>query len=349
MSDSDMAPRSERMGLVKTGDLLGTLRDLVHGRRTGTLSINTRLGAAEVRLASGIIEDAVFLRAEGEKALYRVLGQLDATCTFVAGGATGMRRIRTPTEQILAAAPRVVEATSEARKAFPDAHERPLLATDLEPGERSALSTQGRALLIHLRAPVLLDDLLDLVPAGDHEILTAAMELKEAGRVRTLASPRDRVPLASSDQLERMLLAVARSATLRHGPRVRLVFAGSVHRLAVIAHSTLCLSGAHPPPSGVPSLPMPHPVSRIALGEGDDAPELEIAVCPLVPAYSPLWPMTLAGSFAVVRVDEAAGSLFDQACEGAGLRVLDADMLVGPYDETNVAEVAMLIRAAFEG
>ena len=52
---------------------------------------------------------------------------------------------------------------------------------------------------------------------------------------------------------------------------------------------------------------------------------------------------------AVVRVDDAAGTLFDQASDGAGIRVLDADMLVGPCDETNVAEIAMLIRAAFEG
>ena len=50
-----------------------------------------------------------------------------------------------------------------------------------------------------------------------------------------------------------------------------------------------------------------------------------------------------------LRVDDAAAVLFDQACEGAGIRVQDADMLVGPYDETNVAEVAMLVRAAFEG
>jgi hypothetical protein len=29
--------------------------------------------------------------------------------------------------------------------------------------------------------------------------------------------------------------------------------------------------------------------------------------------------------------------------------VFDASMLVGPYDEANVAEVAMLVRAALEG
>lgn len=342
---------SESTGAPAVG-LLDTLRELVLEARTGTLSINTAVGAAEIRLAAGAIEDAVFLRAEGEKALYRLLAQADASSHFVSGAATGMRRIRTPTDRILTMAPAIMAATAEARRAFPAAHERPLLATEAESDKR-ALSTAGRALLVHLRAPVLIDDLLDRVPAGDLEILSAVRELQEAGCVRTLASPNERVPLGTPEQVDKLLDLLGPRAALAIGPRVRLVFAGSIHRLAVIAHSSLCLEGASPPPQGTPSLPMPHPVARVPLSSRAEpereAIELEVVACPLVPAYAPLWPMALSGAFAVVRIDDAAGTLLEQACEGIDVRILDADMLVGPYDETNVAEVAMLVRAAFDG
>ena len=92
-------------------------------------------------------------------------------------------------------------------------------------------------------------------------------------------------------------------------------------------------------------VPMPHPMVRIDLGS---ELELELVSLPLVPAYAPLWQMALTGAAVVVRLEEAAGALLEEACEAASAKIVDAHMLVGPYDEGNVAEVAVLIRAALE-
>lgn len=335
-----------------------TLRALTSAGDTGTLSIASRAGAAEVRIAGGVIEDAVFLRAEGEKALYRVLALDEASgavCSFVEGGATGLRRIRGSTETMLADAGRVVSELRALRAAFGDVAgppPRPLVAFEPEPsttpltGPGALLSSAARALLPLLRTPVLLDDLLDLASGPDVETLSALLELREARRLRVLPSPSTRVPLGSAEQIARIVALLDRGRRSRFAPqRPRLVLAGMAHRLAVVVHSTLCIEGATPPPEGSPAVPMAHPVARIAL---DPDLEVEIVSCPLVPAYAPLWQMAMAGAVAVVRLDDAASSLLDPICEAAGVRVLDASMLVGPYDETNVVEVAMLVRAALE-
>ena len=339
---------------------LETLREISRAGRTGTLSIASRAGAAEIRIAEGAVEDAVFLRAEGEKALFRVLALDDlaqAVCSFVDGGATGLRRIRGSTPDLLADAGRLVGELRALRTAFADVlgpPARPLVAAS-EPesssgaptGPAALLSAAARALMPLLRAPIQLDDLLDAAPSSDIETLTALLELRHASRLRVLPSPSTRVSFGPKEAIERIVGVLDRGKRTRFASqRPRLVLAGTPHRLAVVQHSTLCIEGATPPPQGTPAVPMAHPIARLVL---DADHEIEIVACPLVPAYAPLWPMALAGAVAVVRLDEAAGALLDQTSEAAGVRVLDATMLVGPYDDTNVVEVAMLLRAALEG
>jgi hypothetical protein len=335
---------------------LRLLGELVAAKRTGTLSISTPSGAAEVRLADGDVLDAVYLRAEGEKALYRILAARDVTTTFLDGGDAGMRRIRARTADLLASAPAFLSDLATRRRAFASAGARPLLAIDRAEPTRSnqgvppALSAAARSLLHYLRTPIVLDELLDVAPGSDIEILQVLAELEHAGRLRSLPSTDQRVPLGTSEQLGRLTSVLAERLPLRDdgaSPAARLVFAGTVNRLAVLAHSTSCIQHALPPAFGVPTVPMPHPVARIGLGEGPRF-TVEIVACPLVPAYAPLWPMALSGAVAVVRLDEAGGKLLDRAAEAARARVFDASMLVGPYDEANVAEVAMLVRAALE-
>jgi len=318
------------------------LREAVLAKRTGTLSITTATGAAEIRLSYGVVEDAVYLRTEGEKALYRVLALDEARCRFHDGDATGIPRIEFGSEDLFERAPRLLDEMAALRAQF--STRGPLVAVDADDGGGRPLTRRAGDLLGFLGAPILLDELLDAAPSSDVEILGALAELERCGRLRKLASVSMRYPLATSEQLGRILERLTR--TYAAGARVRVVFAGTAPRLAILAHSALCLETALPPAEGVPSLPMPHPVARLAL---DEQIELEIAVCPLVAAYSPLWPMALARAAAVVRLEDAPSLLFDHAADAAGARVLDALMLVGPYDEANVIEVAMLVRAALEG
>ncbi|WP_394844591.1 hypothetical protein LZC95_47000 [Pendulispora brunnea] len=325
-----------------SADPVATLREFVRAKRTGTLVVREGERVAELRLALGNIEDAIFLDATGEKALYRALALPGATWSFE-HRTTGTRRIRTPTEQILNAVPRVLLELERLREAFPDAHERPLLAVETDPGVPLTMSTSARALLVHLRGPILLDALLDRVPASDVEILSAVSELKQSGRVRVLASPKERVPLGTDEELASVARSIEQQKRLRIGSAVRLVFAGAPHRLAVISHAISCLEGAAASPHGVPPIPMPATVAFVPI---HGAMQLDVTTCPLVPAYAPLWPMAMKGSFAVVRIDEAAEHLVDQACETAGLRPLDARNLLPDHDPVKVGDVAQLLLRA---
>jgi len=338
-----------------SSDPVATLREFVRTKRTGTVSIREGEHVAEVRLAAGNIEDAVYLGITGEKALYRALALAQATWSFE-HRAGGMRRIRTPTENILAAAPRVLAEVERLRRALPEARERPLLAVELPPppGEGRggaatlpvSMSTSGRALLVHLRAPIFLEELLDRVPATDAEILAAVVELQQSGRARFLASPRQPVPLGTDEELAKLAESIVARKKGRVGRAVRLVLAGSPHRLAVIAHGVSCLEGASAPPYGLPRIPMPHTVARLPIfGEL----ELEVELCPLVPAYSPLWPMAIKGALALVRIDEAAEHLVDQACDAAGVRPTDIRQLIAIYDPTDVADIAKVLVRALRG
>ena len=100
-----------------------------------------------------------------------------------------------------------------------------------------------------------------------------------------------------------------------------------------------------PPPSRRPSIPIPYAIATVRLGDDVD---VEIVALPLVPAYAPLWPLTLAGAAIVVRLDDAAGSALAEACAAAEIPVLDAHVLVGTLEEGSVAQVAGLVRAAIE-
>ncbi|HEX3849909.1 MAG TPA: DUF4388 domain-containing protein, partial [Polyangiaceae bacterium] len=77
-------PARAGAAVAESGDLRGNLQqigilDLLQllsmNRRSGSLSITTQAGAGEVRVADGEIVDAVYRRLEGEKALYRLLGE----------------------------------------------------------------------------------------------------------------------------------------------------------------------------------------------------------------------------------------------------------------------------------
>ncbi|MEO6577078.1 MAG: DUF4388 domain-containing protein [Polyangiaceae bacterium] len=322
---------------------LELLRDLVRAKKSGTLSLRGEKGTSEIRLAHGNVEDAVHGRAAGEKALYRALSIPVGRASFAEGAPTGPARIATATDALLDGAVAVLSVIANLRDSFPDMATRPIVAADTG-GSHVEISEQARALLHHLRTPLLIDDLLDAVPGTDAHTLRAVGELEEAGRIRHLASTLSRTPLASHEQLERLRTMATLGLRRGFGKRVRLVFAGTPGRLAILAHATQCITGAKSCGAS-PLIPMPHPIVRIDLGP---ELELELVSLPLVPAYAPLWQMALTGSAIVVRLEEAGGSLLEEACEAAGAKIVDAHMLVGPYDEGNVAEVAVLVRAALE-
>ena len=187
-----------------------------------------------------------------------------------------------------------------------------------------------------LRCAVALLDRLDAL--AEQGLVT----LERGGRLRTLASPKTKVPVASPGDLVRIERALEVRKRLVLGLRPRLVVAGAPHHLALFGHALTCFEGATLPPEAPPTVPMPH----VAVRWTADHVDVDIVLCPLVPAYSPLWPMTLAGAQAALRLDGAARELFDRACARADVKTVDAGSILPAHDETRVEDVATLVRGA---
>lgn len=336
-----------------TGLLSGTpLRDLLGAlgleRRTGTLTVATPLGAGEVRLQDGELLDAVYLRLEGLKAVSRLLGERDGTFSFSPRTPSVMRRINTPLPELLRACDGEVDRAREARAALADLEGASLFASDAHAsGPLSGELTElARLVLSRLRTPATIDELLEDLPAPDAEILGALRELSGAGRLRRLTREGDRVPLASGAALPALRALAARAKSPGFDGAARVVFAGTPGRLAVAAHSALGLEGAVAAPGGSPTVPVPHLMVTLSLG--DDV-ALDLVALPLVPAYAPMWPMALAGSAVVIRLDDAAAQSLGDASAAAEIGVVDAAALVPTFDEGSTSLLAAVVRAALEG
>jgi hypothetical protein len=330
--------------------LLSILREHLAQKKTGVMEITSERASANLRLVRGEIVFAEAGHAEGEKALFRALAHKDARSAFYEREISGDRNVETKTDELMAAAAVVVDEISELLSLF--STDAPLVAIDpgpptvnlTKPRPAEELSTAARSLLHFLRSPIKLEDLLDADPGSDHEILIGLAQLEKAGRLKMLASTKSKTAVARGDDLTRIERAIETRSTMR-GSRPRLVLAGAPHRLALVAHAIACFEGAIPPSenaAGAPAVPMPHVVARLTVERID----LDLVVCPLVPAYSPLWSMAVAGAHAALRMDSAARDLFDRACAAASVKIVDASALLPTHDDTKVEDVAALVRGA---
>ena len=326
--------------------LLDDLRQHAVARKTGIIEVSSSSRTGTIALAAGSVVHATSGKADGEKALFRLLATADAKGKFADGSAPAARSITTPTPELLASAAIARDELAELYARF--STDAPLVSVDPGPPTVSLtrarpteeLSVAARSLLHFLRSPIRVEELLDADPGPDHEILTALVELDKAGRVRALASPKHKVPLASAGDLARIEKALEARKARFFGARPRLVVAGAPHRLAVVSYCVSCLEGATEEPA--PAVPMPHVAARLVR----DRIDLDIVACPLVPAYSPLWPMALAGAHAALRLDAAARELFNRACADAEVPIVDAAAIFPSHDDTKVEDVAALLRAA---
>jgi CheY-like chemotaxis protein len=331
---------SGSLSKVSLGDVVETLWV---DRKTGTLAVTTPFGAADVRLVGGAIVDAVYVRFEGMKALVRLFGEPEGRFLFTADTPTVLGRMSVPTDELLREVSSQAKEAKRLRGRLGDIASKALVAS--EGGDHAELSAMARIALAKLRAPATIDEILDDLPEPDAHILAAIVELDTAGRLKRLPHELQRVPLVGTEQLHLMRALVSRASAPGFDGATRFVFAGTPSRLAVFAHAALSLVDALPAAEPVPGIPIPHAIATVRLG--DDV-NIEIVALPLVPAYAPLWPLTLAGAAIVVRLDDAAGSALAEACAAAELPVLDAHVLVGELEEGSVAQVASLVRAAIE-
>jgi len=341
-----LAPSSHSLEHAQLADLLVVLAT---EKRSGTLTVSTSKGSGEIRLVDGEVADAVYVRLEGLKAVTRMLSEREGTVTFAPGAPAIMRRINVPTRALVDEARLLAGKADDLRQRVGALASGTLIAGEGSSGETSA-GQAGRDpieqhLLARLRVPALLDELLDELPHADADILEAALRLHAKGRIKPLGHASSRVQLCGADQLHLVRASAARARSAGFGGPARVVFAATAARLAVLGHTVLSLADALPPSDPAPPLPVPHSLSRIRLGDGVD---LDVVALPLVPAYSPLWPMALAGAAVVVRLDEGAAQPLEEACGSVAVTILDARAVFGVVDESSPVQVATLIRTALD-
>jgi CheY-like chemotaxis protein len=345
-------PPSTLTGLLSHTPLRDLLLALSVERRTGTLMVTTAQGAGELRLHDGELVDAVYMRLEGVKAVARLLGEMEGTFQFLPRTPPVMRRMNVAVPELLRACEDQVLRTREARAHLAHLEKMVLFASDGPSSSSSSgtssgtLSDLARSVLTRLRTPATIDEVLEEMSAPDADLLEAIAELDAAGRVKLLSHESERVPLVNVDGLPGMRAHAARAKAPGFEGASRVVFAGTPGRLAVVAHSALSLADSVPPGESAPSVPVPHLMASVRLG--DDV-SVDLVALPLVPAYGPLWPMTLAGAAIVVRLDDAAAEALAEACDAAEVPIVDASVIVPNFDEGNAALVASAVRAALEG
>ncbi|MCB9585416.1 MAG: DUF4388 domain-containing protein [Polyangiaceae bacterium] len=323
-----------QVGVVDLLQLLGM------NRRTGALSVTTSSGVGEVRLEDGEVVDAVYRRLEGEKALYRLLGEREGTFSFAGGYASALRRVETPTHSLLMEGMRRVDEVAALKTRLP-VSDALLLVCPVSSDAPQVDRLVGDLLI----APRTVDELTDELPQGDLEILTAIEGMLASGIVRLIPKGAVRAVLTEPEQMSVLSAMVARLVRPGFGGNPRLIFAGPPERLGGLGHATRRIADAIPPTESTPTAPVPHVIASIRLGESVD---LDIVALPELEAYAPLWPLCLAGAAAVVRLDDRESPFLEAACSVAEVPLLEAVALLGEIDEADPIQAAALIRMSVE-
>jgi Domain of unknown function (DUF4388) len=350
----DMARRVHalrvRPAVAESGDLRGNLQqigilDLLQllsmNRRSGSLSVTTQAGAGEVRVADGEIVDAVYRRLEGEKALFRLLGETEGVFSFASGTAHSLRRIVLPTRSLLLEGMRHIDETKRRREALNSESEAFLAIVPPDAATREA----PQRVLEVLHAPRTLSELLDEVPLADLDVLEALTELLNSGQIRRIAAGAARVELADAERLTVLAALAKRAARAGFRGPVRVGIAASQQRLATLTHAVSRIADAMLPTEAVPSAPIPHALATLRLADGG---ELNVVGLPLVEAYAPLWALVLPSCAAVARLEPGVPDVLESACAHAGVAVVDAAALLPVGEEGDPERVASLLRLLLE-
>lgn len=341
-ADSGATPSVSIADMAIDDHLLALARE----RRSGTLIVRTSKGSGEIFLVDGEVIDAVYLRLEGMKAIVRLLEEREGDQTYSSAKPTVFRRMQTPTLELVKEARELSARASELRSRIGELGASTLMTVEgSPPADVEDFERVDRLVMDRLRTPSVIDAVLEGIAYPDAVLLESVVRLHGKGIVRSLGVIESRVRLCGADQLHLVRASASRAQSLGFSGPARIVFAATPSRLAVFSHTVLSLSDSVAPEEPMPSLPVPFPMAVIHLGDGV---ELEIVALPLVPAYAPLWAMTLGGSAIVVKLDEAATVALEETCTNVGVPILDARAIFGVLEETSAVQVASLIKTALD-
>jgi CheY-like chemotaxis protein len=335
------AAQGDVRGDLSQVPLVDLLQVLSMNRRSGVLSVTTAAGAGEVRIGEGDVLDAVYRRLEGEKALYRLLGERDGTFAFVPGGTTALRRVHIGTSMLVMEAMRQVDEVARLRGQLASGGDA-LIATEHAGAGTSKIENE----VLHLlQTPRSVDEVLDEVQASDLDVLSAMISLSKRHLLRRIARAALLTRLASDDRLQMLRALVSRLGKQGFVGAPRLGIAGPAHRLASLAAAILRIEDVMAPFDSPPSAAVPYLLATLRFGESVD---LSVVALPLDGRFAPVWALTLPALGALVRLDASECPEFDAACAASESLVLHAAALLGEVDEGDPAQVAALLRVTLE-
>jgi CheY-like chemotaxis protein len=308
-------------------------------RVTGTLSVTTTDGAGELRFARGEIVDAVYSKLDGLKAFFRVAEETEGTWGFTEASSLVMRRITMATADLLRLAPEELARIGQLRSALGNLEGWGLLADQVDGQVLGPLAT---AMVKRLAAPRTLEALLDESPETDAELLAALVELDAAVLLRRVRTSARSIIFTSPQLVDRAVAHAARSLASGFRGPVRVVFACTTSSLSLLAHATARLDEAVSTNAVPPEAPAPYELVKLRVAE--DA-AIALVALPLDPMGSPLWPLMLAGTLAVITLAGQGDPLLASVCSSSGVPLLVGRSIVPGLDPGDPEHIAELVRA----
>lgn len=352
---SSASPRETRptlpqeiRGTLEQMSLLDLLQLLAMNKRSGVLSVLTTGGAGEVRLVDGEIVDAMLRRLEGEKALFRLLGERDGSFAFLPapprpeGAVEPPRRITSSTSMLLIESMRQLDELAKRRSELAPNDE--VLLVDEAKADEVVLGGVASEIVKVLEHPHDIDEVLDEVAAPDLTVLAELEVLVRRGWVRRIARAELTTPFAPPEQVAMLRAVLTRLARPWYAPP-RLVVATSAKRLPSLAHAIRRITDSIVPTETPPRIALPRWLGTLRLGDGV---ELAIVGLPTEESLSPTWSLSLPGAVAVVRLDDAGGAALEAHCKGVEVQLVDAEALIGEVDAADPAQIAALLRSTLE-
>ena len=158
--------------------LFDLLQVFAVNHRTGKLRVESESAAGEIWLRDGRIVDATQGYATGEKAFYRILAVTRGQFVFLPGLEHSEARIEASTESLLMEGARRVDEVARLRSQLPE------LSATITVGAMTSIPPGLSAdVALRLDEPRAIEELLDVLPEHDLEILAAVRDLLAGGQV----------------------------------------------------------------------------------------------------------------------------------------------------------------------
>jgi hypothetical protein len=356
-------PEGERAAQHGGGEVRGDLAqiplpDLLQllsmGKKTGTLTVSTNAGQGELHLADGEVVDAMYRRAEGLKAVVRLLGERDGAFHFAPDATPGLRRIFAPISTILMEGTRQVDEVKRQREALGLSPTQAVAFQVDDPRPAEQLGATALEVSHALSAARPLDDLLDDLPAADLPILQALVALDQAGVLRRLPIGELRPSLAGPEGMV-VLRGLARRLRPRgfRGPG-RLVLVGSERSIRLARQALGRLAEAMPGADVGGELTLDRLMEATAQLQLGESIALDVMTVIDRDELGPALPLVVNGAIGVVVLDRPSQALAE-ILEELEIALVDARSVVDPMefeeplDAGEPAAIAAIIRGAIEG